>query len=72
MQSARSRLCLRGSALCKALLTAHFCLLPTCCNPSHAPSLTPRRQCAAGLQSIADAAAGIAAGYYDIGIAGGK
>ncbi|KAI7843663.1 hypothetical protein COHA_002564 [Chlorella ohadii] len=40
--------------------------------PVTVPAMTVNRQCAAGLQSIADAAAGIAAGYYDIGIAGGN
>ncbi|PRW57669.1 3-ketoacyl- thiolase peroxisomal [Chlorella sorokiniana] len=39
--------------------------------PVTVPAMTVNRQCAAGLQSIADAAAGIAAGYYDIAIAGG-
>lgn len=31
----------------------------------------PRRQCCAGLQSIANMAAAIQAGYIDVGIAGG-
>lgn len=38
---------------------------------NNTPPCGPCRQCAAGLQSIADVAANIAAGYISIGIAGG-
>ncbi|EFN57278.1 hypothetical protein CHLNCDRAFT_143854 [Chlorella variabilis] len=53
----------RANEVRTALLLAGF--------PPSVPAYTVNRQCAAGLQSIADMAASIAAGYYDIGIAGG-
>ncbi|PSC73425.1 3-ketoacyl-thiolase peroxisomal [Micractinium conductrix] len=53
----------RANEVRTALLLAGF--------PSSVPAYTVNRQCAAGLQSIADMAASIAAGYLDIGIAGG-
>jgi len=39
--------------------------------PDIVPVRTVNRQCSSGLQAVADVAAGIKAGYYDIGIAGG-
>ncbi len=53
----------RANEVRTALLLAGF--------PPSVPAYTVNRQCAAGLQSIADMAAAIHAGYYDIGIAGG-
>ncbi|KAL4441838.1 hypothetical protein ABPG77_003754 [Micractinium sp. CCAP 211/92] len=53
----------RANEVRTALLLAGF--------PNSVPAYTVNRQCAAGLQSIADVAANIAAGYISIGIAGG-
>ncbi|PSC73107.1 3-ketoacyl-thiolase peroxisomal [Micractinium conductrix] len=53
----------RANEVRAALLLAGF--------PNKVPAYTVNRQCAAGLQAIANVAAGIKAGYYDIAIAGG-
>ncbi|KAL4441837.1 hypothetical protein ABPG77_003753 [Micractinium sp. CCAP 211/92] len=53
----------RANEVRSALLLAGF--------PDSVPAYTVNRQCAAGLQAIANVAANIRAGYYDIGIAGG-
>lgn len=39
--------------------------------PDTVPVRTVNRQCSSGLQAVADVAAGIKSGYYDIGIAAG-
>lgn len=39
--------------------------------PEAVPCRTVNRQCSSGLQAIADVAAAVSAGYYEIGIAGG-
>eukprot|EP01096_Ripella_sp_DP13-Kostka_P005305 TRINITY_DN180_c0_g2_i1.p2 TRINITY_DN180_c0_g2~~TRINITY_DN180_c0_g2_i1.p2 ORF type:complete len:445 (-),score=208.26 TRINITY_DN180_c0_g2_i1:23-1282(-) len=39
--------------------------------PQEVPATTVNRQCSSGLQAIANVAASIRSGYYDIGIAGG-
>ncbi|KAL4433968.1 hypothetical protein ABPG75_000409 [Micractinium tetrahymenae] len=53
----------RANEVRTALLLAGF--------PNSVPAYTVNRQCAAGLQAIANVAANIRAGYFDIGIAGG-
>jgi len=39
--------------------------------PKEVPATTVNRQCSSGLQAIANIAAGIRSGFYDVGIAGG-
>ncbi|EFN57082.1 hypothetical protein CHLNCDRAFT_143855 [Chlorella variabilis] len=53
----------RANEVRTALLLAGF--------PPSVPAYTVNRQCAAGLQAIANVAADIRAGFYSIGIAGG-
>lgn len=57
------------------LLPAPACLPARLTDCTRCPAVfhppPPRRQCCAGLQSIANMAAAIQAGYIDIGIAGG-